>query len=485
MRPGVLQHTEDTQNAAVIPVGEVSGPGIRVHVATNPYFTAWRRMERHRRAVEPLSTQVLRVVLALVATAAVVPLARPVFFRFLDAEPAQFGEGLEAIVQRLGLLLIGWLALDVYTALVRGPDRAVLDLHPVDGGAVALFEVLRVGWKRLFLIGAGAAVLAPVALAGRPGAWAVAVVSLIGAYTLGLFAAGFVHLLAIEVSEDPGWAPILDLVRGHNPRAQAAFLYAPGVVLAGAGAVVFASARGVRWLVDGDLRGLGLLLVPFALAPWLARTVPGLGRKSWLRASSVLAEIDARYAALERPEDARRVYLDWAVRFLPANVARYALKDLRNGWRARRGFITGAWLGGAAAGLMGWSGAAGAPQNALVAVTGVAFAAAAIGVLLDRDEPEFLVAWLPARGAAAQVARALVVLAWLQGAIWPAVFTAGIRHGSGAAALIAGGGLAATLLATGLALACARWRTGGFMVYVPSAAVASAALAAWVSGVTP
>jgi hypothetical protein len=328
---------------------------------------------------------------------------------------------------------------------------------------------------RWWLVPAAAIVLLPLAATGEVGAfgiWLAAVVALSAAFVGSLLVSAPVFLLAVFVAEDPRFAALLDLVRGHNPRAQAAFLYAPGLVLLGVGALLIPSAGAVAFAWSSPVAALSLLVpvVPGIVAVWF---LPDLARRAWHRASLVVAEIDARYAALADPEEARRVYLDWIVRWLPARVGLWVLADLRHGWRARRTLVTGAWLAGVLGFAAGWTSDPEGPSRVLVVVVLATFLVAANGVLLSRDEPRFLQVWLP-RGAAGAVARGLVLFAWL--APIPV-----LGASPAAAGMVLGAGLAAAAPAVGLAFVCGQWREQGLVLYAPTAAICAVALAAAVA----
>jgi hypothetical protein len=448
-------------------------------VSRNPYLAAWRTRRRNQQRAEGFATTVARWAGPAVAAVLLVPLFRPVFLAFLD-DPERHALGVEGVLQRVGIAMIAILTLDVYTALIRGPDRAVLDLWPVDAAQVATFEIVRVAWERAWLLPAAALLLSPIGAEASWGLYGLGLACVAGAWTLGLCASAMVHLLAVDVAESPEWAPILDVIRGHNPRPQAAFLYAPGVVLAGSGGLVLVSAWGVRAAWTGQPLAAILLLLPFAGAAAALVPVAGIARRSWFRASAVLADIDARYAAVERPEEAHRVYLDWAVRWLPKGVATWALKDLRHGWRARRGWITGAWLAGVGAAMVGWAGDPAAAARAAAVVAAAAWGTATIGVLMERDEPAFLRAWLPPGGLPRRLARLVVIAGWVQGAIWPAALAVGLRHGTSGFGLVVLSGLLSAIVAAAAATALGQLRDRAVWVYGPLAAVAAAATAALV-----
>ena len=443
----------------------------------NPYVRIWRLRRANRAASTGWIGLVQSVTGPIVATVLVIPLFDQIFLSFLHRPVGLWGEGVAAVTLRAGIAVLSLLALDVFTAVVRGPDRAVLTLLPIDAVAVVRYEVVRVAVERWWLLPSVAALLAPVAFAGAPSLWALSLLAVVGAWSMGLCVSAAVHLLAIEAAESPSWADLLDLVRGKNPRQQAAFLYAPGVVLLLCGVLIGQGAYAIPTILAGETVNFVWLLLPFAVSSFAWLRISRLAPGSWFKGSAVLAEIDARYAALADQEEGLRVYLDWMVRYLPAPVALFALKDMRHGWRARRGLISGAWLVGVAGFAAGWTeGPVGVERAALVSIGGV-WLCAAVGVLLERDEPDFLRVWLPPGGTPRWVARALVLALWVQPCVWLAGLSVGLRQGIGSAQTVLGFGIGCAILAIPTAIACSRLGQRGLAVYAPVAVVAAALVA--------
>jgi hypothetical protein len=452
-------------------------------LARNPYLAAYRLQWRHRRRTVGGVAALLRWALPAAVAFLMIPLVRPVFLGFLDRSEDTWGADLLDVGVRAGLLLVAVLALDVYAALIRSPHRAVLDLHPVDAAQVVSFEVVRVAEERAWLPLGLALRFSPVGLEGHWGAWGLLVAVILGSYAIGLSASAFMHLSAVEVAENERWGALLDLLRGKNPRTQAAFIYAPGVVLAAAGAVVWAGAQGAMLVWQGQALGYLLLAAPLPIAALAWWPVAGLAPRTWFRASPVLADIDARWASLEHADEAHRVYLDWVVPRLPARVGRYVLKDLRHGWRTRRIWVTGPWLGGLAAAAVGWSAAAPAAGNAAAFAAAGVWGFVAVGVLLERDDPEFLQHWMPPEPGPRSVARALVLLLWAQGVPWLPALAVWLRHGQIAGWVLVTG-LLTSLVAVLVVLASVRAQAWSLRIYGPLAAMAAAATAAWTTGWT-
>ena len=180
-----------------------------------------------------------------------------------------------------------------------------------------------------------------------------ALLELVGVWLLAHCAGALVVLWSIEVAEDPSYGALLDAVRGNNPRAQAAFLYAPGAVLGTVGGVHMVGSFGVTLAMEGA-GSAALIGFPWLVVPLVWRPVPRLARRTWFQGSVVLSEIRGRYDALEDPEERHRVYLDWGIRWLPVHGAR-SLRMLRHGWRAHRGWVLSAWWVGLLAGAVAWT----------------------------------------------------------------------------------------------------------------------------------
>lgn len=448
-------------------------------MARNPYIAAHRLAARHRRREEGLAIRLGRVLLGLLGVALAVVLVRPVFLSFLDGNGVSLDQGATGMVLRVGLILVGLAGMDVYDAVIRGRDREVLALLPVEPGAVVLAGLRDVVLRRWWVPVAASLALAPIALEGSVVAWAACVASLVGIQLAAWPGAAVAHLLAVHVGDSEAWGPFLDLVRGANPRGQAAFLYAPGVLVLVAGGFIWAASEGTGAVTRGDPLGWGLIALPALAAPAIALAVAPLGRRAWFRATVVLNDSDARVSAASVEEAPRLdVYLQWTLRYLPAALRRHALQDLRHGWRGRRLWITGAWILGLAAAAAGWTEDPAGPGRALaVAALGAALVAS-VSLALERDEPEFLTWWLPRAPVPRTLARAWVVLLWAQPAVWlPALVTLYLS-GWGAGGLVLGLGIIALLVLAPVALLCARWPRVGPWVYGPVAALVVLGVAA-------
>jgi hypothetical protein len=422
-------------------------------VASNPHLRSWRRRLANRARTDGLWRAVLGAVIPVVALAAAGPLVEPVFMAFL-AE-GRIAEGSVALGLRVGGALCGAMVLATYTALVRGPERAILDPHPAEPGQLLTYLLIRTGLETLPWLLGGVALLTPMLVAGEVEAWAVTAAMAAGGWWLGLLGGFPVHLASVWAAESPGLSGILELLRGQNPRLQAALIYGPGVAFAyGMGALTLASQGGVFLLVP----------VVAGLVAWIP--APALARGFHVRTTLVLHEIDAAYAFEDEAEEARVVYFEWLLRWLPAGWRTAALKELRHGWRGLRSWLTGAWGLGCLALLAAWSEDPSAvARTALVAGAMLALLAVS-GLRLAATDPAWLKVALPMQNLTP--ARAAVVFAWLQPAILPAFFALLVRQGTVAFRLL----LALEVLALALAVmasVCSRWSMKGLAPYLVAA----------------
>lgn len=399
--------------------------------------------------------------LPVLALAAAGPLIEPVFMGFV-AE-GRIAEGSAALGLRVGGALCGAMVLATYTALVRGPERAILDPHPSDPARLLNYLLLRTGVETLPWLLGGIALLTPLALAGEYGAWGTTSAMVAGGWWLGLLGGFPVHLGSVWAAESPALSGVLELIRGQNPRLQAALIYGPGVAFAYGMAALAAAAYG----------GPFLLVPLFAgLLAWLP--APALARGFHVRTTLVLHEVDAAYAFEDEAEEARVVYMEWLVRWLPKGWRLAALKELRHGWRGLRSWLTGAWGLGLLVLLAAWSEEVSAlPRSLLVAGAALAVLAV-VGLRLAATDPAWLRLSLPMRGLSE--ARAVVVFAWLQPAILPAFLALLVRQGSVAFKLLAVLEVEALVLAAASAL-FSRWNMKGLAPYAVTAVVV------WVLGV--
>lgn len=404
----------------------------------NPYSIAWRRRRVHRRRVEGWPRALLGLV-PLVALGAAGPLVEPVFMGFLE-RPGGLASGLSGLGLRVGLVLCGAMVLASYTALVRGPERAILDPHPADAPALLRYLGVRTAVERVGWILAAAVLLLPILFSGEPLAYVLAVWIAFVGWLLGL-ALGFpVHLGSVWAAESPALSGVLNLIRGGNPSLQAALIYGPGVAFALGGCGVWSACLGAEHVLDSGVDAVAIagLVAPVGLAVIAWSPVSGLAERYHVQTTLVLAEIDAAYAGTEDPEEARRVYLEWAVRFVPAGLRVELLKELRHGWRALRSWVLGAaWGTGFLGVLSAWStDPLAAGRTRLVAGAGLVLVGI-VGVRLAMTDPVWLDRALPHEIGRRLSARLLALLGWMQPVVLLPVASLGIRQGSVALDLLA------------------------------------------------
>ena len=442
----------------------------------NPYLDVHRRI-RARQRTGPAW------VLPLAAAALAMPLARPVLLSFLDgpAIPQVVATGTDAIAFRLGALVASAMALHTYSDLVRGPDRAVLDAHPVQPRLLLTAIARGTARQRSYLPIMGAIVLLPLAFRGELAAYAGAVGVVFGAWLCALGIGFTVHLAAVQAAFSPTLATLLDLLRGDNPRMQAALIYAPGAVLALAGTGVAMASAGVRAALLGWAPGWAFLLLPPALGLVGALLAGPLSERTYVRASALLAEVDAAWAGLEERDEDRRVYLEWM-----GNRRPELRRALRQGWRRLRTWPMGAWGLGLVGAFAGWSEDPHAAAAVVAVAGGAAALIAAVPTRLAEGDPAWLDEALGVDASDVALARTAVALLYAQGAILPAVASLFVRQGLVALKSLLVLELFAMVASAFSAQAARSFRGQGVLAYAPVAVLAWAAIAglSW-TGVHP
>ncbi len=452
------------QSAAVsFPRGSAGGGVDSRPMVANPYRVADRRQRSARRREQGLPAR-LAALAPLAGAIGAVWLAQDLYGTLLAGGEAAWVAGFSAIASRVGLVMAALLALSTYDTVVRGPDRGVVDLHPLLPGAWlrARTELLvrdRAGWLLV-----GAVFLAP--LFPRVDALLLGALVVTGGWAAGIGAGLGVNLAAPGLAQKPALAGLFDAIRGHNPRLQAALLYAPGVALAISGAATLAASWGASRVLLGDPGGAVGLAAPFVVAAGglvvAARAAPAMAG-----IGAVLGEIEAAWAQADTAEDARVVYLEWTVRLAPAPLRLGLLKDLRHLWRAHRGWVTGSWGLALLAGLAGWTDAPDGPER-LVRVGAAALAAFGfVGVRLGASDPRWLDEMLPLPGR--RPARALALFACMQAVILVGGLALLIRQGAAAGPAVLRLEVVAVALALVAAWAGDALRSRGGLVYLPVA----------------
>ncbi len=371
------------------------------------------------------------------AAAIAAPLLRPVLFAFLDRSDVAAGSADAAL--RVGLVVLVVMALHAYTDLVRGPDRPVLDPHPVQPRALLgalLWRTIRV---RVDVLLAGLIVLSPILVAGQGLAYLAAALFVLGTWLACLGVPYAVYLGSIWAARSPRMAFLLEALRGANAPMHAALIYAPGLVAVAVGLPMVWLVVAVQWAIQGWLPGwfwLGLLPA-LGLLGW--RLALPLAEQYYVRTTALLTEIDGLYAGVSEAEEARHVYLEWVARDSPE-----LLRALRQAGRRLWPYSVGGWTAGALAALGAWARDADGLGWALFLAGGAALAVASMPALLAAGDPPWLDKALGVSPARVAVARALTALLYAQGTVLPMLGAGLIRHGAGI--------LPGVLLVEGLAL---------------------------------
>ena len=405
-------------------------------------------------------------VLAAVAAA---PLARPVLLGFLDL--GLFHVGLEAVTLRLGALMAAAMALHTYSDLVRSPDRAVLDAHPVSPRPLLRAIALRTALQRSYLPVVGAILLAPIIPKVGWVAWFGGVGVVFGAWLAALGVGFAVHLAAVWAGLSDGLVKVLDALRGDNPRMQAALIYAPGVALFVVALSVAFSAGGLGRAVAGDSSGWGLLLVPPVLGALGWGIAQPLSDRYYVRATALLTEVDGLVAGVAGADEDRLVYLEWLSRGRPE-----LLRQLRQGWRAQRSWAVGGWGLGLLGLLAAWSTEPGVAGRLLSVVGGCVLLYTLLPPRLSSGDPKWLDEALGVQGPRVDRARAFVAFAYAQAAVLPALAAGLLRHGAAVLPSIAVVETVGALLIFVSSLAARRLGERAAWIVGPLALVAWAAL---------
>lgn len=396
----------------------------------NPY-TRVQRLVAQRRG------EGRAALLPLLAALIVVPLAQPLLAQVEGAA------AVEALTTRLAWLVAGWMVLHAYDLIVRGADRPILDLHPIQ--PVALLEALvgRALLGRLWLPLGVALATSPLALTEGPAVWGGLVAVVLSAYVGGVGAGFAVSLGGVWAAYSPRLAGLLALLAGSAPKMQTSLIYAPGAGLFVVGAATALAASGVRAALLGWSAGWLWLGMPAALGVAGLVLARRLAPAWYVRATALLTEIDTAHAGAVSAEEARAVYLDWLARGWPE-----LLRALRQGWRARRLWVTGAWgLGGI--GALGAWGEAG-PTTAMTWGSAAVLLYGLLPGRLAAGDPPWLDLALGVRPAEVAAARAAASAAYGLGVVLPIGLALLLRHGLASALPVVGGLGGALILGVGL-----------------------------------
>lgn len=393
---------------------------------------ALARSARRQRADGSWWTVLLWVGAVAVAWVLVAPWFRREVLGFLDGGSDELAAGLGGLWMRAGLLMLAWGGLSAHGSVLRGASREVFSVLPVRPWDVVRAELI----GRVAPLGANVAALAalawPVVAVAGWGSWGAGLALTAGAGVLGLVAGAGAVLGAVVVAEDRRFDGLLDAVRGSNPRAQAAVIWslAPGTLLGGL--LVVQAADAVTTTPAWSL-------APWVAAAALASLLPVVADRAWWTASLVLAEIADRYAAVEKADTTRHVYLDFVVRWLPAASAPWALLELRHAARERRSALWIPWVLAAVARM---------DQRLPPELPMVLIGAVGAWLMLRRsaDTDPALSTWLGDHRTEVGMARIAVGLAWAVGPTLAGAILVGADAGPGEGLTAGAAGLAGAVV---------------------------------------
>ncbi len=382
-------------------------PYRRVHTLISSRQRAWPR------AVVP-------VLAALLAGF----LLRGSLFSFL--QQGDIARGAAGAALRVSMVVLGVLALRQYTDLVRGPDRAVLDCHPIQPRLLLMALAQRSLVTELPVLLAGLAVQTPVLMAGQHTAFAAGAALVAGTWLAALTVPYGVYLGAVWAARSPAMEALLEAARGDNAPMHAALLYAPGIVAGVVGFPLSQSALVVEGILGGWTGGwIWLLLLPGLGAAGLACSLP-LADRYYVSTTALLTEIDGQYAGIAEAEESGHVYLEWTATGRPE-----LLRALRQAGRRLWPYSVGAWTGGALAALAAWTDPGGEAGWMLLLVTGGAVLIGTMPAALAAGDPAWLDRALGLSPTRVGMARAAAAVLYAQGLVVLPLLARVVRQGVG------------------------------------------------------
>ena len=254
---------------------------------------------------------------------------------------------LEQMLFRVAALLVSLTTLQTYGDVVRHPERSIFAIHPVRS---TLF-MKHVGQMRL-----ESSVLWLVMAIGiwkdvSADWWPWITFYLVSAWLGGIGAGYGIHLGSVWAARAPSIAGVLDSIRGQNPREQAAFIYAPGVVLGVVGLALIVGAGATKLVIEGQIQWVWWLTMPLllGLVGWIAAL--RLAPSQLIRGGMLLTDIDAHWGMVDGEENPREVYLEWTSQDDPNR-----LRLLRQAWRMHRWITFVSWSMGGLLSIALWVG---------------------------------------------------------------------------------------------------------------------------------
>ena len=307
-----------------------------------------------------------------------------------------------------------------YQDLIRDPIRRILDPHPIDGGADFFSAyVLHTISKTISTLISVLALFWPVLLykSQYSHLWFGMSFFLSLVWISSIFVGYTVCLGAIKITRDEQFGPFLDVIRGSNPREQAAFLYVPGVSLLLMGVTISFACNALGYALQqkgGPVMWLWIFL------PTLLGGVAFVLSRKWMKdsyayGSIVRNDIDAQWNIIDeygQEAEEHTVYLE----SLASHNRPEFRRNLRQGWREFRIWIIGSWVFGAIAGFY-------VLQNdigfALQMTLFGSLVVAGLPTQLQKGDPIWLENQLPLPLKRIRIYRSLVSVLYAQGILLP------------------------------------------------------------------
>lgn len=373
------------------------------------------------------------------------------------------------ILFRYAILVSAVTSFVCYQDLIRDPIRRILDPHPIDGGTDFLSAYMsHTISKTLPTLIAVIALFWPILLYKSQCShlWFGMSFFLALVWISSVFVGYSVCLGAIKITRDEQFWPFLDVIRGSNPREQAAFLYVPGVSLLFMGVTISFACNALSYALQH--KG-GLVMWLWILLPALLGGFSFILSQKWMKesyayGSIVRNDIDAQWNIIDQygqEAEEHTVYLE-----MLASTNRPELKrNLRQGWREFRIWIIGSWVIGAIAGFY-----------VLQDDIGFAFQMTLFGSLvvaglptqLQKGDPLWLETQLPLPLRRIRLCRSLVSILYAQGILLPVFLALVITDTKHVMSLLA---IETALLLAALIASSLPRSNRSFMIYIPVMAV--------------
>ena len=326
---------------------------------------------------------------------------------------------MSTILFRYAVFLSAVTSFICYQDIIRDSIRVILDPYPIEGNEDLFWALIAHSISKTFPYCMAILFLFVPMLSYRDEfflIWIYMVFFFLMVWISSLFVGYAVSLGAIFCAKSPNMQPYLNLIRGNNPREQAAFLYVPGVSLFCIGFSISFSSTALVYIAQS--RG-GVLTWLWFISPLFLGLISYVLSKQWMKTyyaagSIVRNDIDAHWNILDRENqegEDRIAYLE----FLSSNSPELR-RNLRQGWRELRIWAMGTWFLGFCFAFYCYHGER---EFALQFVLLTAVLVAGLPTQLQQGDPLWLETQLPLPQKNIHWSRSLVAILYAQGAIIP------------------------------------------------------------------